>query len=288
MMTTTKKTTREWWMKTKSNPSEPAPADPVLVRYRQYAEVLTGTGTAIPKLLAEQRTLQAQVGRAEIEGGDDLRQLRERLGDISDALASAARQRSAASDGLVSLGADLRAARADVAQELAEITHRTVTDFQKRWNQAVAELSRLHAEAGLLSRALRANVTAVPPYVATPSADGTRTLVTFNGHLTDCVMLPPEVSAITARLDQLDAAGHLVAGLGQANELTTRHHVLCSQRRTPSRMEGLFEVVKEFSYLGTQFTRGMLLDRTVLPDGVLYRFQLGRDLRAVEDSAVAA
>jgi hypothetical protein len=53
-------------------------------------------------------------------------------------------------------------------------------------------------------------------------------------------------------------------------------------------MQGTFEVMRDFDYLGTRFTRGMLIDRSVLPDGALYRFQVGRDLRVLEDSAVAA
>jgi hypothetical protein len=53
-------------------------------------------------------------------------------------------------------------------------------------------------------------------------------------------------------------------------------------------MEGLFVVLRDFTYLGTEFKRGQLVDRSVLPDGVLYRCQLARELRAVEDSASVA
>ena len=56
----------------KKNSNEPAAAanDPVLTRYRQYAAIVTATGGSIPKLLAEERDLRAQLGEVEISGGD--------------------------------------------------------------------------------------------------------------------------------------------------------------------------------------------------------------------------
>jgi hypothetical protein len=104
----------------------------------------------------------------------------------------------------------------------------------------------------------------------------------------DGVALPPEVAQITRTIDAVDAALALVAGLGQSVELTARHNALCRQRRTEARLQGTFEVVRDFDYRGTRFTRGMLIDRSVLPDGSLYRFLIGRDLRVLEDSATVA
>jgi hypothetical protein len=276
-------------MKTKNNnATERTSADSVLTRYQQYAAALVDTGTSIPQALSTERRLSAELGRAEIEGGD-ADELRRRLAAVVAEREAAARRRAGASEALLGMADDLRRERAVVAQGLAEIAQSAINDFGLRWARACSDLGRLVAEAGVLGAALRCTVATPPPYVATLSADGMRMLVSFAGHIQpDTVTLTPEVSAITARLDQFDAAGTLIAALGQAHELTERHHALCQQRRAPSRLEGVFEVVKGFSYLGTQFTEGMLLDRSVLPDGALYRFQIGRNLRAVEGAAVAA
>jgi hypothetical protein len=113
--------------------------------------------------------------------------------------------------------------------------------------------------------------------------------VAYSGHIRpDAVALPPEVAGISARLDQLDAAATLAAGIAQSVELTQRHYALCRQRRMPERMEGLFVVLRDFTYLGTEFKRGQLVDRSVLPDGALYRCQLARELRAAEDAGTVA
>jgi hypothetical protein len=187
------------------------------------------------------------------------------------------------------MGDELRQGRASAAQELAAVAQATVADFQMRWARACAQLGALVAEAGVLGAALRTQVRTPAPYSPALSPDGLSMRVVFSGSIQpDSVSLPPEVTGIIARLDQLDDAMALIAGLGQAAELTQRHRALCQQRRVPSRMEGLYEVVRNFSYLGTEFARGMLVDRSVLPDGALYRFQLGRDLRVVEDAAQAA
>jgi hypothetical protein len=271
--------------KTRTNQPVDA-ADPVLGRYRQLAAVLADTAAAIPRLLSGQRELRAQVGRAEIEGGDAQR---ERLEAVNQQLASAARQRAAACDSVVALAGDLRAARAAAAQELAEIAQSVANDFALRWARATETLGNLIAESGVLAAALRTPIPCAAPYVPVLSPDGTKMLVSFAGHLRpDAVTLPPEVARITARLDQLDGALTTAAAVAQANELTERHRALCRVRRSPERMDGLYAVLKDFDYLGTRFTRGMLIDRTVLPDGPLYRFQVGKDLRAVEDAATVA
>jgi hypothetical protein len=272
--------------KRNNQPVEDA-ADPV-PRYRQYAEVLTATGSTIPRLLAERRELQSQLGRSEITG-TDVQATKGRLTTITAALESAGRQRSAACDGLLALAGDLRAARAAAAGELQQIAQTTVADFHLRWARATETLGNLIAESGVLGAALRTPIPTPAPYIPVLSADGTRMLVSFAGHLLpDKVALPPQVAGITARLDALDAAATLAAGIAQSVELTQRHYALCRQRRAPERMEGLFVVLKDFTYLGTEFKRGQLVDRCVLPDGALYRFQVGKDLRAVEDSTSVA
>jgi hypothetical protein len=274
-------------MKTRNNAPTPA-ADPVMTQFHRYQSALTDTGSSIPQLLQQQRDVRAEAGKAEVEGGD-LQPLRERLDTINNALASAGRQRAAATDGLLSMAGDLRAARAAAAAELAGIAQTALADFNVKWNRCCADLGWLIAESAALGKALRVAVPVPAPYLPVLSPDGTRMLVNYAGHLPiDSTTLPPEVAAITSTLDGLDAALALLGGLGQSRELDQRHHALCHQRRAPARMDGVFEVVRDFSYLGTEFRRGMLIDRSVLPDGVLHRCQVARELRALEDSGVAA
>jgi hypothetical protein len=252
------------------------------------AAALAETGTSIPRLLREQRELRSQVGAAEVEGGD-IQTLRGRLDGVSNALTGAARQRAAASDGLLAMAGDLRAARAVAAEALTKIAKAAVDDFGLRWARATQELGRLIAEAGALAAALRTPVSTPAPYIPVLSPDGTKMLVSYSGNLRpDVVSLAPEVAEITHRLDAIDGALALAGAIAQSRELDERHHALCRQRRTVARMDGLYEAVKNFSYLGSEFARGMLIDRTVIPDGALYRCQVARELRAVEDSASAA
>jgi hypothetical protein len=129
--------------------TEAAPAD-VIGQFRQYQAVLSDSAVAIPKLLKQQRQLREELGRSEITG-NDVQKTKERLDTIIGALASAARQRAAASDGLLALADELRQSRAAVSQELAQITQAVTNDFAMRWAQACAELGQLVAEAGALS-----------------------------------------------------------------------------------------------------------------------------------------
>ena len=41
----------------------------------------------------------------------------------------------------------------------------------------------------------------------------------------------------------------------------------------------LYEVAKAFDYFGMTFAAGTIIDRSMLPDGCLHRFLLGRNLR---------
>lgn len=98
-----------------------------------------------------------------------------------------------------------------------------------------------------------------------------------------------EAGRLGARLDEVDAALSLIGAIRQAEAFDQTHRAL-SQNRTgmPTRMEGLFEVPKAFTYLGMEFAPGMLLDRTVLNDGHLNRYLQGRNIRVLDGPSVVA
>jgi hypothetical protein len=179
-----------------------ASAPDVIARFQRYQGVLVDTGVAIPRLLSEQRSLRAQVGRVEVERGDasELQQLRERLDTVGNALASAASQRASASESLLSLGDELRQTRRAAEAAMAGISQSVISDFQMRWARAMAELPALHSEAAQFGRILGRDVKAQAPYVATVGvADGGKLQVAYAGQIED-VPLPQEVAAITAHL----------------------------------------------------------------------------------------
>jgi hypothetical protein len=273
---------------TKTKTDAPA-ADPVLGRYRQYAAVLTDTGTAIPKLLQEQRQLRQELGDLEITGAD-VQRTKERLDAVTGSLVSAARRRTAAAEGLLGMAGDLRTARGAAAQELAQVAQSVTNDFALRWSKACAELGRLVAEGGALGAALRTQIACPPPYIPTPSADGCRMQVSFVGHIpADAVTLPPSIRSITERIDQFDGAGALVSAIAQSRELDARYIAL-QRSRTGNMpvMSGLFTVIRRFDLWGAQFEPGQLVDQSLMGAGMMHRRWLARELLPAEGAAVAA
>jgi hypothetical protein len=275
-------------MKKSNNPQETT-SDPLMTQFRHLQSVLADTGASIPRLLSEQRQLREELGSAEIEG-TDIQRTKERLATVTAALASAARQRQAAGDGMLSLADGLRQERAAMEQELAAMAQAVVAEFNGRWSRACEELGRLHAEAALLSRALRANVVAVPPYTTSLSADGTRMNVVYSGLLeVDTVMVPPEVAAITSQADEVDAAMCLCAAVAQAKEWDQRY---VAMQRTRSGnmpvMNGTYTVIKRFDHMGARFEPGMLVDQTLMGSGTLHRRWQGREIVPVDATVASA
>jgi hypothetical protein len=266
-----------------------APPD-VLTRFQRFQGVLTDTGSSIPRLLSEQQQLRAQVGRVEVERGDasELQQLRERLDTVGNALASAGRQRSAGCEGLLSISGELREARRAAEVALQQVAQAVINDFGVRWNRVIAELSALHSEAAALTRILRRNVAAVPPYCATVSVDGGRNVVAFSGQIVEDLPLPERVTAITAHLDRLDSALAAVAAVAQAHELDQRFIALQRVRSASMPMtSALYRVIRRFDCLGSQFEVGALINTDILGPGLLNRFWLGKQIVPVVEGASA-
>jgi hypothetical protein len=270
----------------KTNEPTPAPQDPLIAQFRRYQGVMADTAAAIPKLLREQRDLGLELGRAEISSSN-IQAPKQRLETVTAGLASAARQRASASESLLAMGDELRAARAAAAGALQQIAQSTISDFGMRWDRAVAEISKLHSEAAMLTRIFGTYVQAIPPYVAGLSPDGTRMLVAFAGEV-EAVTLPPQVSAITARIEQIDSGLGLCAAVAQSVELNQSHLALSRIRQgLPAQMTGVYEVTRPFHFLGANFSEGMLIDRSLMLDGMIYRYFIGRTLRPLGGPAVA-
>jgi hypothetical protein len=265
-----------------------AEAESVLKKYDLFAGTLSETGLAIPKALAEERQLASKLGAAEITGSDDTDELRRRLAEVAARREAAARQRASASEELRGMAGQLTQARDGVGRSQAEFAGTVVAEFHARWNRCCRSLAALYAEAQELGRALRVEVKCPPPYVAGISLmTGGRPEVRFALSVEQTpVTLPPDLIALAAVVDRLEAAIATVGALGQAAEIDARHQALARiQLGLPARMSGTYQAVKPFTHCGTAYTPGMLLDASLMTSGELFRFWKGRAIEPV--SAVA-
>lgn len=269
-------------------PPELAAAEATLGRHDKLAAVLAETSSNIPQSLAEEQRLYRELGSAEISG-DGVERLRTGLTAAQDRRAADVRRRQAASDGLLALADELRAARQAVEQTRSELAKEALRDFAARWEEACLKLSELRAEAGVLSGALRITVATPPPYMASIGVvSGNPEVRPVSGPIPS-VTLPPALAGVGAVVDRLDAAGGLLAAIAQAKDLTSRHIALSRTRAgmTPT-MPGVYSVLRGFDYCGSHFKAGLLVSRDLIPDGVLYRLQLGRTVALVDAGAMAA
>jgi hypothetical protein len=261
-----------------------AAAQNVLAKHDRFAAALAETGGTISGALASERQLSTRLGAAELAGSDDVPALRAQLSAVAAQREAAIRGRHAATQGLADLGEDLRRARAAVEQARARYAASVVSEFHARWSRCSAELVRLHAEGVELSRVLRFTVACAPPYCAAINVVSQRAEVRLIASPEPvAVDLPPGLQALAAIIGRLDAADGVGAGVRQAAELNVRHHALSRLRAGQQiEMTGVFVVTKPFSILGSTFEVGALLDRSILPDGLLHRFWIGRHIRPLE------
>jgi hypothetical protein len=263
--------------------------DGVLARYDRLATALTATARSIPESLASERELSSKLGAAEI-AGDGADVLRARLTTVTEDRVSAARRRQSASEGLLQMDGELAKARELMGRAQSEFAATMVAEFQTRWSRACRELAILQAESQQLAAALRTQVTCPPPYTVSRSAATERVEVRLITSAEPVpVSLPPAVATVSTTLDRLGAAAGLIAALKQAADLNERHHALARIRAGfQVEMGGLYEVVRGFHALGSDFAPGALVDRSILCDGMLHRYFLGRAIRPLEGPAVAA
>jgi len=259
-------------------------AQSTLLRAEKLAEVMRATGTEISSALAEERQLNAELGRAEIDGGA-IKTLHDRLNVIVSERAAAGRRRSAASEALLHADAELTEARQTLDRARQLYATGVIAEFTARWQAACDVLAGLRAEAESLSRALGVPVPTPPPYVAGTNriTDRPELRPVAAGGLIEPPPLPPALAVVAGVLDRIDSARGLSQSVRQGAQLTQSYFALARERGgMKAEMAGIFEVTREFELFGTTFTIGMLVDRTVLcGEGMLQRFWTGRRVEPV-------
>jgi hypothetical protein len=250
-------------------------AEAVLVKYGTLEGAMIQTGRSIPAALAEERQLNDELGRAEIQGGDT-GSLHQRLDATRGERASAARRRLAASDCLLQLDAELEEARQAVDRARSVYAVGVVAEFSGRWAAKIRELAALRAEAAELSRVLGCSVP-TPSYLSEAPAPA------------ESVQLPTAVEAIAAVLQKLEAARVLCASVRQSHNFTRTFFARARERGARGEFGGVFQVTRTFEVLGSVFSAGQLVDRSVLlGEGLVERFFTGRQLQPVSEGAARA
>jgi hypothetical protein len=89
------------------------------------------------------------------------------------------------------------------------------------------------------------------------------------------------VAAVADMLNRLDAAFGRCDAIRQAKETDSRHYRLAANRGLVGEQRGVYRVLQKLlcSEDGLPFEPGMLIDRTLMSDGGLYRCQLARHVR---------
>jgi hypothetical protein len=176
---------------------------------------------------------------------------------------------------------ELTEASTSLARVRREYGEGIVREFSQRWAAQCRGLAVLRSEAEALSQALNVVIPTPAPFEAkiNPLYLHEAVLTPVAGEPVAPPQLPSAVVALGDLARRLDSARGVCASVKQAVELTKRYFVLSRDRGTRSEMGGTFEVVKPFVILGSAFERGQLLDRTVLMDGLLERFWVGKHLQ---------
>ena len=254
----------------------------VLTQFDAMRATLAETHSAIPQLLARQRDLERALGLGETAA------LKQEFQDVVNARESAGRRRASSIAAIMELQPQLEAERAAVERQRQAQGVIALAEFRRRYDDCVASLQALWAEGRLLGETLKVMVPmAAPMKVTTSVVDGVaRAMPVLSGA---AAAADATILSLSAQVDAFDDALGLIGGFRQARELDARHRALSQQRSgMPTRMEGLFEVARAFTYYGMEFAQGMVLDRSMLPDGCLHRFLSGRNLRVLDGAAVAA
>ena len=263
-------------------------AEDGLARCGKLADTLAETVDTVSKALAQERQSEIDLGVTEISGGD-VGSIRTELTATRDRRESAARRRRAAITGLLELEGELAVARAGVDAAKTEYADDVLANFHSRWKTACHVLATLHAEATLLSTALHTTVTCPPPYTVSMNIVRDCPELRFAGVPVPPLPLPGELALLTNTLDRLTSAGRLIGAIQAAAQMDERHHAL-SRVRTgmQDQMLGVFLVIKPFSYFDFEFELGMLVDRSLLNDGLLHRLLLGKNVRIADPTAAVA
>ena len=191
-------------------------------------------------LLAEEARLYADLGAAEV-GGGDVTQLRSKLDAVRARRETAVRKRAAA-EGLTKLEAELLDARraADGARSaLAGACNQRAS--QREFAAGVEMMARAYgrgagasardAHTGELSRAYKA---------VADLATGQPALQFTAAAASAPAALPPSLQSLTDLISRLDIAAGLAGAIRQAREADARHYRLALERRAPANMPAVY------------------------------------------------
>jgi hypothetical protein len=254
------------------NFGEVAPAaEDVLVEFDRLQSGLRRTHDEIPRLLMRQRELTQLLGEAEVRG-DSADGLRAEFDQTVKEREAAVRRRGAAAQAILGLEPQLQSERQRIEAVREKHVTQIAREFQTRYNAAIEILQRLWAEADLLSRRLRTQIsTPLPVKVSTSLVTGVATAEPLRGDAT------AELDAATERLgehlDALDSALARVAAIKQARQLDQYHHDLSRVRGVAAEFPGTYRVTAAFDCLidGLKFEAGTLIDSSLLGPGSLQR-----------------
>jgi hypothetical protein len=247
------------------------PQNDVLQQFDRLRAALAQTHSEIPGLLAAEGTIGHELGLAEARG-DSSDGLKAQLDETVRQRQAAIRRRSACADGILAMEPALQAERAAAEARRQEHATQVASEFRARYDSAIATLQRLWAEADLLSRTLRTQIsTPLPVKVCTSIVTGIASAEPIRG---DAVA---ELDATTERLgkhlDALDSALARVGAIRQSKQLDQYHYDLSQVRGTPAEFPGTYRVTAAFDCLvdGLKFEVGTLIDSSLVGPGSLQR-----------------
>jgi hypothetical protein len=243
----------------------------VLAEFARLREVLATTHTAIPQLLARQRTISRALGLNETE------ELRRQLADVVAERESAVRRRSASIAAIVELEPALQTERAAVEQQQREHAVEAVRAFQARYEACVGQLQALWEEGRVLASALRSEVPMpLPVRVVTSPVDAVARAQPILADV--AVTVDAEAGKLGSMIDQLDAALGLCNAIRQSADWEARAHRLAVDRGAASGHTGVYRVMLTFRSQvdGLEFEPGTLVDHSLIGSGMMHRLMTGR------------
>lgn len=272
-----------------------AAAERVLGEQDKLHATLQRTHVRIPELLARKMTVQAELGRAEIEGKDTSAIREQRLTVESERL-SAVSQREGSITALLAQEPELTAARVAVEQARAPYVAAAVSDFQRRYQLAIASVQTMWAEADALGAALRTKVDAELPIKI--SGGPVPTVCGTGFPVCDPIRVeriagpdtapPPAIDALAARigatLDRLDGALNFAAGIRSALRMQSQLAMRASTRGFDPSPSAVYVVAERFvsHFDNLSFEPGTLVDVSLLGLVTLQRLTSTKKLRLVQ------
>jgi hypothetical protein len=275
-------------------------AERVLGERDKLHGTLQRTHVRIPELLARKMTVQAELGRAEIEGKDTSAIREQRLTVESERL-SAVAQREGSIGALLSQEPELTAARDTLNTARQPYIAGIVNAFSERYAAAVRQLQMLWQESDALAAALRSDVPAplpvkvsggpkfTPMGIGCPEFDPIKVERDLGPDAS-----PPPIDATAARigatLDRLDGAFNFAAGIRSALRMQSQLSMRTTSRGFDPSPSAVYIVAESFvsHFDNLSFEPGTLVDVSLLGLVTLQRLTSTKKLRLVQGETRAA